>query len=384
MKIFELIKRKVVIATFLFAFSLCAFAGDQYVRSTERRDIVRKALDLYEVTVPTANGDQRFGLTIFEVQEQEVFPFIEKPGGITFLDQSLRAQLRRALLGTVRDWWDQHLSGGDLSSLTPGFIDTLHEEHSFFVGKNSILVLSDPDDFTNILAMIRIAKPSVNNPLVPLQRQFKDTLKPLPYSPLIRVPNNIIRIYSFANEDPYGIEIQNATVYEGDLVELKHYGAVKRRGVDLPAVLFHAAQEQGLFAVSRFEEGSLLGLPRGNVLITPRFVVAESDTPEVIALLLAANFTEHQTYPGTIRPERETKVLLGTLLGLNEHFRQINSGRRKSTNLPFVKIVAQENEAFIRRFLGPACSAAMARSTAKLHVAAQEKLRGVLKLLNLN
>ncbi len=346
-----------------------------------RRDILRKPVSFSEVEVPSKAGPPtKLALTVFETQDYEFHTPDVRGTKFTFQDEQNRHRVRRRLMLEVQDWYARHLSESTGTPLTPEFVESLTRDHSLFLGRNTIVVLSDPNDFSKILALLRLAKPSLSVPLLPVQTQFKDKLKPLPDDGYERVTSNRIKIYSYRNLEPYFIDIQNARVFAGDTIELKHYSAVPRGDIDLSAILFHAAQEQGALSVARFEEGQWLDLGTGPVLVTPKRFVAESDNPQVIRQLLSFGFTEHQTFPGAIHGDRDAKVLLGSVEAFAKGFYEWNAKRRNSWQLKDIVITPREDEAFLRALLpADACTPELFGSLAKLNKAAQQKLDDAIR-----
>jgi len=343
---------------------------------------MRKGIEFYDVTIPTRNEKpQHLVLTAIEFFSPDLFAEARRPQSITIRDERERALLKRRLVPTILEAYLRLLEGDKSNGpLNAEFVTSLLNEQSVFQGRNSLLVLSEPDDFSKILAMVRVAKPSIFSSLLPLHYEFKSRLLPLPKTEYQPVEGNRIKIYRYRNPEPSYIELQNASVYSGDSIELKHYGATFRRNVDLTAVLFHAGQELGVFPISRYlADGSWEGLPPGPVILAPSTIVAVSDTPDVLSLLDSFKFVTHQTFPGEIRPERTTKVLYGTPEQFGEGFYHWNLSRRNGWQLAGIKFTKLIDETFLFRFLRENCSHQLVSSLQRLDRAAERRLHEAVR-----
>lgn len=369
-----MVKRSVIL---WFLLVLSAFAADpRDIGPNGRKDILRKAIAFYSATVPRDRKPPvDLALTVIETFERN-FHAPSQRAGFTWEDEMERHGLKQMLVGNLQTWWDKRLESGG-GPLTPGFLGVLRSKHSADYGRNVFLVVSDPEDYTKILALLRIAKPGISQRELPVQRQFEGEMRPLPKLGFTPVPRNVVRIYSYAHDEPYLIEIQNAKVYEGDWMELKHFGAILSREVDLTGLLFHAGQELGLFSVSRYvHDGTLLNLPPGPALITPGGVVIESDHEPILDEFLAYDGYEvHGVFPGAIHPDKRTLVLRGPYESFARGHHAKHAKRRLSAGLKVTKIHERTDAPFLTRLLGGTCSEALLQALAKLDFVAQDKLR---------
>lgn len=340
-----------------------------------RRDLVRKALEFYSVEVPSEGPrPHRFILTVIGTFADDFFREDLRPPRLTRTDEVVRLELKRKLMDQAVGWFLRQLNG-ERAPLRSDFERFLEADPTLRTGENTWLILSEPDDFTKIQAMIRVAKPGKVSTELPIENQFHGQLQPLPRSPLEPVARNAVTVYSFRHEGPYEIILQNAPVYRGDVVELKHYGAVPRSDVDLTALIFHLGQDLGVFSVSRYLwDGGTAGLPPGPAIVTPGAFVAGSDTPGVLALLKSCGFVTHQKLGNAVRPGSPTEVLVGTPEQFGEGLRAWHAQRRHSWQLPEIKLVPETAPPFLASLLGRESCRLILPILARFNEAADRKL----------
>ncbi len=364
-----------------FVLALClAISGSvraaDVVPAEGRKDILRKVLAFHELEVPTRDGGtRRLAVTVLETFDHEFFDE-DLPRQPLLGEQAERQRLKRHVVETVQDWYERHLTeNGPGGPLDESFRATLRNEQSIYNGNNTMIIFSNPDDFSDIQALLRVAKRSPAYPLLPVERQLKRQLSFLPSGNYKRVRDDRVKLYSYRHSEPHYMEVQNATVYRGDAVELKHYSAVRSRDVDLTALLFHVAQEIGALSIIGLRNGRDLKVPEPACLVTPAYFVAESDNPGVIKQLTSFGFQVQLELSGTIHPEQTTHILMGTQEQLGQGFFDWNENRRNSWQLPQAKLKPREDTAFLKSLFGARCSHKLVNALHRLDERAQRRLQ---------
>lgn len=313
--------RHILIGLFL-AWKVQATSG---VLEIPRRDFVVRPIQFYRLTAEGEDGRKlELALTRFDTFALRFgLPFDR----ISHAKQLLRHRLIEHLLGYLSVQY-HHILEGD-GELDPEFAVSLQTHHNIFRGRNTLLALTELDNFYNLVGMTRFAKPGIWNPALPLVLQLKDRLRPLPEVSFTKVPDNSVKVYSFRHSEPHFVYIQNATVYDGDINEIKMFTAGQYDRYPISAILFHAAEDLGAMNVSRMvmpdeNDENFESTP---ALVVPKLFVAETDNLSVYNLLTrAGKFTVHQEFPeGLIRKNKKAYVLLGTRDGLERGLYRKNS-----------------------------------------------------------